>query len=151
MYGLFESHNIKERLSMGMKGYRLRNPFLEKLNPLLWLGKVDDVIMLLKGIPPDQIKSQEHIDKLIEYLERNKPYIPCYEMRTKLGLRNSSNRGEKSNDEVVADRQKHNGMSWSKEGSVSLTAICAAEKNGELMNWVSTKTVSFSFVDSKVA
>lgn len=142
---------VKERLSMGMKGYRLRNPFLEKLNPLLWLGKVDAAILLIRGIPPDQIKSQEHIEKLIEYLERNKPYIPCYSMRAKLGLRNSSNRGEKSNDIVVADRQKHNGMSWSKEGSVSLAAICAAENNGELMNWVSSRSLSFSFSDPKAA
>jgi hypothetical protein len=39
--------------------------------------------------------------------------IPVYAVRRQLGLRNSSNRGEKANDLLVAARQKHNGMSWS--------------------------------------
>ena len=58
-------------------------------------------------------------DKLIAYLKRNKPYIPCYSVMKELGLCNSSAIGEKMNDLVVSERQKHNGMSWSKSGSVS--------------------------------
>jgi len=46
-----------------------------------------------------------------------------------LGLRNSSNRGEKVNDLVVSERQKHNGMSWSPEGSVALAAAITLARN----------------------
>ena len=37
---------------------------------------------------------------------------------------------------VVATRQKHNGMSWSKSGSGALAIITAAGINGELENWM---------------
>ena len=48
------------------------------------------------------------------------PYIPCYALREALDLQNSSNPGEKANDLCVAARQKHQGMSWSRNGSVAL-------------------------------
>ena len=135
---------LKERLSMGMAGYKLRNKFLEQLRPLLWMGDVGAAVSLLRSLPEKQVKSPEHIQKLIEYLCRNQPYIPCYALRAKLGLCNSSNRGEKANDLAVADRQKHNGMSWSKDGSVALASICAASQNNELLNWVSSRSLDFS-------
>ena len=37
---------------------------------------------------------------------------------------------------VVATRQNHNGMSWSKSGSGALAIITAAGINGELENWM---------------
>ena len=135
---------LKERLSMGMAGYKLRNKVLEQLRPLLWMGDVGAAVSLLRSLPEKQVKSPEHIQKLIEYLCRNQPYIPCYALRAKLGLCNSSNRGEKANDLAVADRQKHNGMSWSKDGSVALASICAASQNNELLNWVSSRSLDFS-------
>ena len=57
--------------------------------------------------------------------------IPCYALRKKLRLRNSSAIGEKMNDLIVSSRQKHSGMSWSKSGSFSLAALTAAKLNGE--------------------
>ena len=56
--------------------------------------------------------------------------IKCYVVRAKLGLRNSSNPIEKENDILVAQRQKHNGMSWSKNGSGSLASIKMVFQNG---------------------
>ena len=53
-----------------------------------------------------------------------------------LGLRNSSNRVEKANDLVVAQRQKHNGMSWSTSGSGALAQITALIINDELHSWL---------------
>ncbi|RZB31096.1 MAG: hypothetical protein AEth_00779, partial [Candidatus Argoarchaeum ethanivorans] len=64
------------------------------------------------SIDPSNIKAEFRIVKLIEYLKRNKPRIPNYELRKRLGLRNSSNIGEKMNDLLVSNRQKDNGMSW---------------------------------------
>jgi hypothetical protein len=69
-----------------------------------------------------------------------------YAMRKSLGLRNSSNKAEKSNDILVASRQKHNGMSWSKEGSVALSTISTLYKNNEQTNWYERGKIEFKFV-----
>ncbi|MCP4359959.1 MAG: hypothetical protein GY796_18285, partial [Chloroflexi bacterium] len=93
-----------------------------------------------------QIKNQAALETLIDYLQRNRPYLPCYSVRKQLGLRNSSNLGEKANDLIVSDRQKHNGMSWSKFGSAALAAVSAlARRNQEYKRWFQTGTLSFSF------
>jgi hypothetical protein len=81
------------------------------------------------------IKNQDVCNNLINYLKRNQPYIPCYAVRKKLGLRNSSNIGEKMNDLIVSNRQKHNGMSWSRSGSVALATLTALKRNKEYVNW----------------
>ena len=73
------------------------------------------------------------------------PYIPCYAVRQTLGLRNSSNRGEKANDLVVSERQKHNGMSWSPTGSVALAAVTALVRNQGQDTWFHQKTVPMEF------
>ena len=75
-----------------------------------------------------------------------KPYIPCYAVRKMLDLRNSSNIGEKANDLLVSERQKHNGMSWSKIGSVALASLTALVKNNEYKNWFDTKALKFKLV-----
>jgi hypothetical protein len=138
----------KEQLSMALKGRVIRNALLEELLPCLWHGCVDRAITLLQSVDPTKIKNQKAMADLIAYLERNRPYIPCYSVRKHLGLRNSSNRGEKANDLVVSDRQKHNGMSWSKPGSVALTAVTALVRNKEYKQWFQTGTLSFSFSPS---
>lgn len=74
------------------------------------------------------------------------PYIPCYSVRKKLGLRNSSNIGEKMNDILVSDRQKHNGMSWSKTGSVTLTSLTGLKRNKEHKKWFEEGDLEFELV-----
>ena len=136
----------KEQLSMAMKGREIRNKTLEKLLPLLWQGLTDKAITLLEEIEDTQIKDKTKIKKLVEYLHRNKPYIPCYAIRKQLGLRNSSNIGEKVNDLIVSYRQKHNGMSWSKEGSVALASVTALKRNKETKKWFEEKELEFKLV-----
>jgi hypothetical protein len=138
----------KGQLSLALKGRVIRNELLEQLCPLLWHGCVDRAIALLQAVEPSKIKNQGALDTLIGYLKRNRPYIPCYEVRKRLGLRNSSNRGEKANDLVVSDRQKHNGMSWSKPGSLTLAALTALVRNHEHNRWFQTATLSFRFSPS---
>jgi len=105
----------KELLSMGMKGRVLRNQLLREIMPLLWHGLTDRAINYLTEIPSKNIRNQEKIDKLISYFEKNRGSIPCYAIRKRLGLCNSSAIGEKMNDLLVSKRQKNNGMSWSKK------------------------------------
>lgn len=135
----------KEQLSLALKGRVIRNAVLEELRPCLWHGCVDRAIALLRAVEPTKIKDQKALDTLIGYLERNRPYLPCYAARKHLGLRNSSNQGEKANDLIVSDRQKHNGMSWSKPGSIALAALTALVRNQEYKQWFQTGTLSFSF------
>ncbi len=136
----------KEKLSMAMRGREIRNEVLEQLMPMLWHGLTDKAINFLNETETSLIKNQTRMAELISYLQRNKPYIPCYEIRKKLGLKNSSAIGEKMNDLVVAERQKHNGMSWSKEGSVALASITALKRNNESRKWFDEKELDFRLV-----
>jgi len=110
---------------------------------LLWYGMIDKAIEYLSNLDEDLIKNKGALERLIKYIERNRPYIPCYEIRKRLGLCNSSNRGEKSNDLIVSDRQKHNGMSWSKRGSVALTTLSALKRNREYKKWFEEGDLEF--------
>ena len=107
---------------MALKGRLIRNDILRKVMPLLWHGLTERAIAALEQIEPEKIKNNEKLSKLLSYLDRNKEMIPCYALRKRLGLKNSSAIGEKMNDLLVASRQKHNGMSWSKTGSLALAA-----------------------------
>jgi hypothetical protein len=133
----------KQQLSSALQGRIIRNTVLEQLRPCLWYGCVDQAIAVLQDLDATTIKDQKALDTLIGYLERNRPYIPCYAVRKHLGLRNSSNRGEKANDLVVSNRQKHNGMSWSRSGSTALAAVTTVVRNQEYQQWFQTRTLAF--------
>ncbi len=133
----------KEFLSIALKGRVLRKEALSKIMPLLWYGLTDKAIEALEEIHEDKVKNKNYIDKLISYFERNKIYIPCYALRKDLGLCNSSALGEKMNDLIVANRQKHNGMSWSKKGSVALATVTSIKRNKEYKKWFEEKNLKF--------
>ena len=135
----------KEYLSMGLKGSQIRNQVLDELMPFLWHGCLDDAIAKLQQINPAHIKNQEYVDKLSDYFERNRLYIPCYSVRKQLNLANSSSAGEKANDLIVSQRQKHNGMSWSVSGSVALATLASLIRNGEPDTWFRSGSLAFHF------
>jgi hypothetical protein len=134
----------KERLSMAMKGKELRNAAVKQATLFLWLGKTDMAIHYLQSLDPSSLKNSAQIEKLIEYFRRNMAIIPNYASRKELGLRNSSNRGEKANDLVVAGRQKHLGMSWARKGSSGMATICSSIRNCEYENWIRKRQLSFA-------
>ena len=134
---------FKEQLSMALKGSKVRNEFLDVLLPCLWFGNVDGAIKLLQNIDSNKVKNHEYIQALIDYLGRVRGYIPCYALRKELGLRNSSNLGEKANDLVVSNRQKHNGMSWSNDGSLAFASVASVSFNSEIDYWVHNRTLCF--------
>jgi hypothetical protein len=135
----------RETLSMALTGREVRNQVLKPLVRLLWRGCVDRAVTLLQELEPTQIKDVSQRDQLIGYLQRQQSYIPCYAVRKELGLRNSSNRGEKANDLLVARRQKKKGMSWSASGSVALATLTAVVRNAEAPQWFRTRSLRFSF------
>ena len=133
-------------MSLALKGRKIRNQVLAELSVRWWQGLVDSAIEYLQQLAPTHVKDQDALVQLIGYLRRNYPHIPCYCVRKRLGLRNSSNRGEKSNDLLVSERQKHNGMSWSKWGSVALAAITTLIRNREYHTWFRTGDIDFKLV-----
>jgi len=143
----------KQRLSMAMKGKDFRNEAVKDVLSILWAGNVEDAVKYLKSIDDNKIRNKAEIERLIGYFDKNWSYIPCYALRQKLGLRVSSNRGEKANDLVVAKRQKHNGMSWSKYGSSGLANVSSIFLNNESENWIIHRNLNFNFNtdNSKIA
>ncbi|MEW6619319.1 MAG: hypothetical protein AB1422_08300 [bacterium] len=91
------------------------------------------------------VKNKGAIEELVGDIERNKRDIPCYAyaVRKRPGFRNSSNIGEKMNDLIVSERQKHNGMSWSKSGSIGLASITAMKRNNEAKRWFEQGDIEF--------
>ena len=89
------------------------------------------------------------VEQIKGYLERNRFHIPCYAVRSRLGLRCSSNLVEKQNDIVVARRQKNNGMGWSEDGSHALSTLAAVRRNGEMDTWLGTGTLAFVLPQSE--
>jgi hypothetical protein len=65
-----------------------------------------------------------------------------------LGLCNSSAAGEKANDLIVSERQKHNGMSWTRKGTVALATITALAQNNEYRKWLEEKDIDFKLAAS---
>lgn len=125
----------KRQLSLAMRGRALRNEVLDRLTRFLWYGLVDQAIAYLGSVKHAVMKDPDAVRVLRDYIERNRPYLPCYDARKRLGLRNSSNRGETMNDLLVSQRQKHHGMSWSPGGSSALAALEAITRNGEYQRW----------------
>jgi len=140
-----------EFLSSSIKGMNKRNEVHAMVKRHLWRGDVAGAISYLDALPAEYVKSADWLVKLKDFLDRNRVNIPCYAMRKKLKLRISSNIGEKANDRVVSSRQKHNGMAWSKEGSIGLAGLCAAHINGEMTDWLHGQSIRFAFDDTKIA
>jgi len=138
---------MEETMSLICNNKDYRNEMLQKVMPSLWRGNVNGAIATLKLIDMNMVKNKDSLNYLIGYLERVRANVPNYMLRAALGLRNSSNRGEKSNDLIVANRQKHNGMSWSNDGSTSLASVSAVLYNNELDNWVNNGNLSLKLVE----
>lgn len=136
----------KLQLSLACNGRHCRNQHLARLTTLLWHGLVDAAVIYLDYLDPNHLKNAQALEQLKAYLRRSRPHIPCYSVRQSLGLRNSSSLGEKSNDLLVSTRQKHNGMSWSKAGSVALAAITALIYNKEYLTWFRTGDLNFKLL-----
>jgi len=137
---------MEETLSRICNNTVYRNEMLQKVMPVLWRGDVDEAMATLKAIDMGMVKNKDSLAYLIGYLERVRDTIPNYMLRAELGLRNSSNRGEKANDLIVSNRQKHNGMSWSDTGSTALASVSAIQYNNELDNWIANGKNSFKLV-----
>lgn len=129
----------QEWLSMAIRGKDRRNAILEKVLRYLWVGDVTGASEYLSSLDPADIKNRKWLDDLLGYFGKKGDAITCYALRSKLGLRNSSNPVEKANDLTVARRQKHNGMAWSPNGSGALAALQMIYLNHQSDLWFHRK------------
>jgi hypothetical protein len=88
----------------------------------LWQGKTIEAIRYLQEI---KAKNEPSKEMLITYLTKNENTIINYKKRQENEKIIGSGRTEKANDTLVAKRQKYNGMSWTKNGSLAITLTTA--------------------------
>ena len=134
-----ELSSVAFKMNKGKKQETIR-----KIIRILWPGNVDKAIDYIRTIPDKSIKNKYYIEEMMSYLERKKPNITCHAARRSRNLRISSNTSEKANDCLVAQRQKHNGMSWSFEGSGALALLTTLKMNNTLDSWLHESKISMS-------
>lgn len=117
---------VRELCSMIAFGKNYKDQMLAFISPLLWEGKVDEVVTYLEKMPPRNVKKQEEI---IEYLLKHKAEIINYKKRKEAKKTIGSGRAEKGVDLVVAQRQKNKPIAWSQDGSHALSVLKANELN----------------------
>lgn len=125
-FGRAESEAVKLRTlsdSMCRIGEEVSQKLSDVTARILTLYGFDDE----SGLPADGVILSETITTVAEPL------------RAKLNLRNSSNPVEKANDLLIAQRQKHNGMSWSPNGSGALAALQMIYLNHQQDLWFRKK------------
>lgn len=135
LYGGKENHDRNEKIRSGFFNY-------------IWVGDIEGSKKYLDSIDNSYIKNPKKIQAVKDYLDRksgnsDQQYFYCYAMRKELGLINSSNQGEKSNDILIAQRQKHNGMSWVVDGSSALGHIKQISINEESDYFYRTGKIMF--------
>jgi hypothetical protein len=137
------SKKIDEKISLGVKGKKEEKAALKrKLFGIIWAGNVDDFIRCVRDIPDNKIKNKAAIENLVGYVDDKRDMIPCYALRSLLGLKNSSNDAELANRILVTQRGKNAAMSWSKKGSLALAAITACDRAGQLERLVAMEKPS---------
>ncbi|BDM83387.1 hypothetical protein AM10699_62480 (plasmid) [Acaryochloris marina MBIC10699] len=111
-----------------------------KLLTQLWTGKIQEAIDSLSALW-GQMRNEDTLDTLINYLDNRRPYLPNYSKLSRAGLWIASNRVEKFNDWSVTARCKHKGMKWTAQGVAALASLEALSRNGELEAWRKTRTL----------
>jgi hypothetical protein len=98
----------------------------------LWRGEVDQAIEVVKAVP---VKNPLLLKGLIEYLSKQKRYIPNYHERRKAGRWLATTKVEKTNDWTVSTRCKNNGLEWTGAGVAAIASLEVTRRNGELKEW----------------
>jgi len=118
-----------ELASMICRGKRAKKPLLKVVLGSLWQGEVAEAIAALQTHRPEA-KNIAKLDELIGYLQDRALYIPNYRKRRRERRYIGSGHVEKTNDLLVAKRQKGHGMHWSLETSEALATLQTLMLNG---------------------
>lgn len=118
-----------EMTSLICRGKRAKKPLLKVVLACLWEGQVAQAIAALEAHRPEA-KNLAKLDELIGYLVARQAYIPHYRARRRERRYIGSGHVEKTNDLLVAQRQKGHGMHWSLQTSDALAALRTLMLNG---------------------
>jgi hypothetical protein len=103
--------------------------FLRRLYRRLWAGDVPAALRFLQTYRP-VAKDGAVLDTLISYLQARQAWIPNYRQRRRTQRYIGSGQVEKTNDLLVARRQKRGGMHWSGQTSTALATLRTLVLNG---------------------
>lgn len=135
---------MRELSSMCLKGTKeKKQEIIREILHYLWVGDVAGAIAYINSIEDTYIKNDANRKEMAAYLTRKKENICSHALRRVFNLRMSSNTSEKLNHIVVADRQKHNAMSWSNAGSGSLAALATIIRNNNSDKWIRERDISY--------
>lgn len=127
----------------GLKNKERNEEIRYHFDKRLFAGNIEEAKRYLDDLDPSTIKNSGKIEELKKYLDSKSYGIYPYAVRKEMGIINSSNQGEKSNDLVVAQRCKHNGMSWTGSGITGMRNINLVILNNETA-WYETHRLSFN-------
>ena len=118
---------VWELMSMIARNKQEKEPHVACLLAHLWHGEVSQAQAYLRTevTARNEAKRQE----LLGYLEKHAAEIIDYERRQQAGKCVGSGRMEKGVDQVIGQRQKKKGMSWSRVGSKALGILKVVELN----------------------
>lgn len=118
---------VWELMSMIARNKQEKEPHVACLLAHLWHGEVRQAQAYLRTevTARNEAKRQE----LLGYLEKHAAEIIDYERRQQAGKCVGSGRMEKGVDQVIGQRQKKKGMSWSRVGSKALGILKVVELN----------------------
>jgi len=120
---------VKELMSMIACNKEEKQKHINYIRKHCWEGEVDKAILYLNTCV--KTKNELKLKELIGYLEKHKSEIINYKKRKECGKPIGSGRMECGVNQIVGDRQKNKGMSWSKKGSKALAILKVQQLNNK--------------------
>ena len=78
--------------------------FAKEASLIAWVGNTAALIFYIRLIPAEYVKNEKVRDDLLTYIRNKQAWITCYALRKKIGLKNSSNSVELTNQLLVSQR-----------------------------------------------
>lgn len=115
--------NVKRCLRDTVNNRRKRWRLGKQLLSLLWRGRWGAALKVLDQMLIQQKSSQDKVLALRKYIRNNTGGIIDYKAIRQAGYYISSSVVEKAADIIVARRQKHQGMIWSRKGADAIAVL----------------------------
>lgn len=106
---------LSEALGKGMTEHRQGK--LKAIENSLWQGQVAVALERLRSLRFTAVSHREARDKVVQYIENRKEFIPNYKWNWERSFTIGSGEIEGAVKHVVANRLKNAGMRWSEEGA----------------------------------
>lgn len=121
------SKKVREYLSRLSLRKEDKEKHIQQMQGYLWRGQAREALVY----SDEMIETRQGavLEELQGYLLKHEQQICDYQRRQQAGKAIGSGRGEKANDQMIAQRQKKKGMAWSQQGSGALTILRSLELN----------------------